>query len=263
MSAAVKQYGIPPALLISLVAESPGRDGVSLSPAWRQTFAAQGIDTHRSACTNTMAAALVLRTALNEQPTIHDGLLVFSPYGNADEADAFAVRVLNTMRRLAEAGAKTGLSGLAGSRPDVSAGLPTVQRVGSIAAQWNSRIEKAAAAAGLAPGLIHAVVRAESGYNPQAISPKGAGGLMQLMPATAKRYGVTDRFNPEQNLAGGARYLRDLLILFNHDVRLALAAYNAGEGNVMRYGNKIPPFAETQNYVPKVIAYWLSHNKYG
>jgi soluble lytic murein transglycosylase-like protein len=137
--------------------------------------------------------------------------------------------------------------------------MPNVTPPGKNAQAWRDAIQRAAKATGLDAGLIHAVVRAESGYNPKAVSPKGAGGLMQLMPATAKRYGVQDRFDPEQNLMGGSRYLKDLLILFNNDLKLAIAAYNAGEGAVMRYGNKIPPFAETQNYVPKVLAYWISH----
>ena len=103
--------------------------------------------------------------------------------------------------------------------------------------------------------LVHAVVTMESSYDPRALSKKGAVGLMQLMPATAKRYGVFDRENPEQNVTGGVRYLRDLLIQFR-SVSLALAAYNAGEGAVQRYGNKIPPFPETQRYVHKVLTHY-------
>lgn len=102
--------------------------------------------------------------------------------------------------------------------------------------------------------LLHAVVQAESGYNPNARSPAGAKGLMQLMPATAKRYGVRDIMDPEQNLRGGAEYLQDLLKLFNNNMQLALAAYNAGEGTVLRYGKQIPPYPETQEYVRRVIA---------
>lgn len=104
----------------------------------------------------------------------------------------------------------------------------------------------------LHPALLHAVVEAESAYNPKAISPSGAVGLMQLMPATAKRYQVKDRTDPKANLKGGARYLRDLLTLFNNNLSLALAAYNAGEHAVKRHGNRIPPYRETRNYVKKV-----------
>lgn len=107
--------------------------------------------------------------------------------------------------------------------------------------------------------LLHAVIQAESAYNPYAVSPKGAVGLMQLMPDTAERYGVTDRTDVESNLQGGASYLRDLLDLFQNDVKLALAAYNAGEQAVERYGNKIPPYRETTHYVQKVMALYNLH----
>lgn len=115
------------------------------------------------------------------------------------------------------------------------------------------RIERAARAAGVDASLLHAVIRAESAYNPRAVSPKGAAGLMQLMPATARRYGVADRFDPDQNVLGGALYLRDLLARFDGQLELALAAYNAGEGAVQKYGGRIPPYAETQRYVPQVM----------
>ena len=101
--------------------------------------------------------------------------------------------------------------------------------------------------------LIHAVITIESAYDPNAISRAGAVGLMQLMPATAKRYGVTNRRNPSANLAGGTRYLKDLLERFDSDLELALAGYNAGENAVVKFGNRIPPFDETQNYVHKVL----------
>ncbi len=107
--------------------------------------------------------------------------------------------------------------------------------------------------------LLHAVITAESSYNPNAISRAGAVGLMQLMPETAKRYGVSNRRNPKQNIYGGSRYLRDLLKLFDNNVILALAAYNAGEGAVKKYGNKIPPYKETRNYVNKVIKYYKKY----
>jgi soluble lytic murein transglycosylase len=107
----------------------------------------------------------------------------------------------------------------------------------------------------LDPALIEAVVRVESGFDTAARSPKGAQGLMQLMPDTARRYGVADPFDPAQNLLGGARYLRDLLDRFS-DLSLALAAYNAGEGAVERHGKAIPPYAETLAYVPRVLAHY-------
>ena len=113
----------------------------------------------------------------------------------------------------------------------------------------------------IAPELLHAVVQAESSYDPRARSVKGAMGLMQLMPATAKRYGVTNAWDPAQNLEGGARYLRDLLKIFDNDLRLAVAAYNAGEGAVQRNGNRIPPYPETRTYVRKVLRNFLAERK--
>ncbi|MCU0833793.1 MAG: lytic transglycosylase domain-containing protein [Chromatiaceae bacterium] len=120
-------------------------------------------------------------------------------------------------------------------------------------AHYATLIESTARQFNLHPELLHAVVRTESAYNPSAVSSAGAVGLMQLMPATAARYGVSDIWDPGQNLRGGARYLRDLLNLFEHDLRLALAAYNAGEGAVIRHGRQIPPYPETQSYVRKVL----------
>lgn len=110
----------------------------------------------------------------------------------------------------------------------------------------------------LHPALLHAVVQAESAYNPKAVSAKGAMGLMQLMPATADRYGVHDRADPYQNLLGGARYLKDLLALFGNNLSLALAAYNAGENAVIRHGNRVPPYPETQDYVRKVREFYAA-----
>ena len=119
-------------------------------------------------------------------------------------------------------------------------------------------IDNAARTHGVDPRLVHAVIRAESGYNERAQSNKGALGLMQLIPATAERMGVKDVFDPVDNIFGGTRYLSYLIKLFNGDVELALAGYNAGENAVVRHGNRIPPFAETQAYVPKVLAFYRS-----
>lgn len=116
---------------------------------------------------------------------------------------------------------------------------------------YSPLINKAARRYGLNPALVHAVVHTESAYNPKALSHKGAAGLMQLMPATAARFGVTDRYDVEQNVMAGTRYLRWLLDEFN-DTSLALAGYNAGEQAVIKYGNKVPPYPETQNYVRKI-----------
>lgn len=119
--------------------------------------------------------------------------------------------------------------------------------------QLIAHIEQSAKNNQLDSELIHAVMHMESAYKTNAKSPKGAQGLMQLMPATASRFGVTNTNDPAQNIEGGAKYLRELLTLFNNDVSLAVAAYNAGEHAVIKYGNRIPPYKETQAYVPKVL----------
>lgn len=126
----------------------------------------------------------------------------------------------------------------------ISSGNPSVDAI----------VYEAASHTGLDPCLIFSVMRAESGFNPAAVSPKGASGLMQLMPATASRFGVRNIFDPRENIHAGSRYLRWLLDRFNGDLRLALAGYNAGEGAVEFYGLRIPPFLETQNYVRIIYA---------
>lgn len=122
--------------------------------------------------------------------------------------------------------------------------------------RYNQYIRNAARATKVPAALIRAVITAESAFNPYALSATGAVGLMQLMPETAARYGVKNRMDPSQNILGGAKYLSDLLKLFNNNMRLTVAAYNAGEGAVMKYGRKIPPYAETVAYVPKVLRYY-------
>ncbi len=132
-------------------------------------------------------------------------------------------------------------------QPKMAAFPPAPDRIRAI-------IEEKSKLHGLDPLLVHSVIRAESNYNPYAISPKGAEGLMQLIPSTARQYGVSNAFDPEQNIEGGIRYLKYLQSLFA-DERLVLAAYNAGEGAVTKYG-WIPPYAETQDYVYKVGRYY-------
>jgi soluble lytic murein transglycosylase-like protein len=130
---------------------------------------------------------------------------------------------------------------------------------GSTAARFADRpyarqIERAARAAALDPALVHAVIHVESRYDRAALSPKGARGLMQVLPETAARYGIADPARSvEDNLKAGTRYLRDLLILFEGRLELALAAYNAGENAVIRSGHRVPPFPETRAYVPAVL----------
>jgi hypothetical protein len=119
-------------------------------------------------------------------------------------------------------------------------------------AEFNEHIEAAAAWHGVSVPFVRAVIQTESQFDPRAVSSVGAQGLMQLMPATAKRFGVTDPFNPQQNIFGGVRYLRWLLDKFNGDQALAAAGYNAGENAVVRYRG-IPPYRETQGYVRKIL----------
>jgi len=132
-----------------------------------------------------------------------------------------------------------GFASLGGSNPDIN---PIIDRA----------ISDASIAHGIDANLIRAVIRAESSYNPFAVSSAGAMGLMQLMPGTARSLGVTDPFDIWQNVNAGTEYLSRMLNRFNGDIELALAAYNAGAGAVERHGG-IPPFAETQTYVPRVL----------
>lgn len=126
--------------------------------------------------------------------------------------------------------------------------------------KYDPIITQSARKHGMDPALIKAVIKAESNFNHQAVSPKGARGLMQLMPATASSLQVDDSFHPQKNIDGGVRYLRYLIQLFNGDLRLALAAYNAGEKAVQRYGG-IPPYRETQQYVQRVLSYLDTYRK--
>lgn len=120
-------------------------------------------------------------------------------------------------------------------------------------AAYSHIIDGAALASRLEPALITAVIVAESGGDPQAVSKRGARGLMQLMPATARRYGVSNVFDPEQNIRAGAQYLADLGARYQNDLELMLAAYNAGPEAVDAQGGRIPPFRETLEYVPRVL----------
>lgn len=122
------------------------------------------------------------------------------------------------------------------------------------AAAFEPLIVEHSAANGVHPDLVRAVIQAESAFDPRARSHKGAMGLMQLMPATAAEYNVLDAFNPAENIRAGVAYLRSLLSRFSNNVELALAAYNAGPGAVKKYGDKVPPYRETQNYVAKIKA---------
>ncbi len=155
--------------------------------------------------------------------------------------DAFS-KMLNSLSTTNQ-GASAGIQ-----KSNINTGNPVLE----------SAFQKAADSYGVPVDLLKAVGKAESGFRADAISKCGAIGVMQLMPATAKGLGV-DPYDPEQNIMGGAKFLKNLLNKYDGDVKLALAAYNAGPGNVDKYGG-IPPFKETQNYVPKVLGYYNSND---
>ncbi|MBV8666292.1 MAG: lytic transglycosylase domain-containing protein [Burkholderiaceae bacterium] len=137
--------------------------------------------------------------------------------------------------------------------PHSGGGPVSVAQLAARRAALDPLVQRAASTHGIRAALLKAVIEVESGFDEHAFSNKGAIGLMQVMPATAARYGQFDLYSAEQNVDVGARYLRDLLAMFNGDVRLAVAAYNAGENAVIRSGRRIPAYPETQRYVPMVL----------
>lgn len=157
---------------------------------------------------------------------------------------------------------KKARAGNAGGKADNRL-VATARRLPMRRQAYRTQIADIALALRLDAALVHAVITAESGYNPKARSDKGAMGLMQLTPETAKRYCVKDPYDPTQNLRGGSQYLRDLLVRYKNNVKLALAAYNAGEGAVAKHGNRIPPYPETQEYVPKVMELYEQYRNSG
>ncbi len=167
---------------------------------------------------------------------------------NKQESEAEARRQKEAMARV-QARLDSHAVNLSTTRPSAPvSGNMSVRR-----AQYRELIEANAARFGLSPALLHAVIRTESAYKANALSHAGASGLMQLMPATAARFRVRDIWDPAENIRGGSEYLRFLLDLFDGDLRLALAGYNAGENAVKRHGHDIPPYRETQDYVRKVL----------
>ena len=137
----------------------------------------------------------------------------------------------------------------AGRKVDAQRAATWLARAGD----YDAMIERAAREATIHPALVRAVIVVESGFNPRAISLKGALGLMQLLPETARRYGAFNALDPAQNILAGTRYLADLLARFDSNLELALAAYNAGEAAVRRYGGRVPPYRETRAYIPSVL----------
>jgi soluble lytic murein transglycosylase-like protein len=182
------------------------------------------------------------------------GLLVWLAATGAAQADIYVSRttegayvlsnVLRPGRHYEKVISEPAMAAVASSSsaPQMIAQMPYAEMVAA-----------AATANDLPQALLHAVIQTESHYNADARSPKGAVGLMQLMPQTAREMGVTDSLDPAANIQGGARYLKRLMVLFNNDISLAVAAYNAGPDAVLSRGRIIPPFAETQRYVPSVL----------
>lgn len=125
--------------------------------------------------------------------------------------------------------------------------------------RYDRHIREASELYGLSYPLLKAIIKAESDFNPRAVSRKGALGLMQLMPENVKRLKISDPFDPWENIMGGARYFRQMLDRFKGKLSLSLAAYNAGPSTVERYNNQIPPYRETENYVEKVLQYYYSY----
>ena len=187
-----------------------------------------------------------------------DGVRVQTP---AKAKPAAQNRKLKLTARIVEASAPSGTQPFSGSLianitpPAPAASAATAKSLGGFStgdAAIDSYIAESGTRNGVDPLLLYSIMHRESSFRRMAVSPKGARGLMQLMPGTAARFGVSNIFDPRQNIEGGARYVRFLLDTFGGDVRLALAGYNAGEGAVMRYGNRVPPYSETQEYVRRI-----------
>jgi soluble lytic murein transglycosylase-like protein len=186
----------------------------------------------------------------------------FRLHADRHESDGASVRLYQKDGGFAEMAASMVMRFETEVDPPV-APAPSAPEVKPAAVERNPRelVEAAARKNGLPPHFVHSVVAAESGYRSDAVSPKGAVGLMQLMPATAQAYGADAR-DPAQNVEAGTAYLRELLIKYDGDPRRALAAYNAGPGAVDRY-NGVPPYAETQTYIERVLRKYKSSTDSG
>jgi soluble lytic murein transglycosylase-like protein len=181
---------------------------------------------------------------------IGGALLTVAPSGRADIFKTVDEQGVISFSNTPKKGAKL----YARERPAVSAVMPSDRSLDRFT-RYDLHIRQAATLYQIPEELVRAVIKVESNYDARVVSPANAHGLMQLIPPTAERMLVTDIFDPRQNIFGGVRYLRVLANLFNGDLQLTIAAYNAGEGAVIRHGG-IPPYEETRNYVAKVLAYY-------
>lgn len=190
------------------------------------------------------------------------GALILAVAAPSAEADVWKFVDRNGVVHLSDRPMGPGSELLVRGKKRVKNGATAAKRARRFQADNEKRfthlIDRVSRELSLDRNLIHAVVRVESAFDPQAVSRAGAVGLMQLMPQTAERYGVRDSRNPTQNIYAGVLHLRTLIQQFN-DVVLALAAYNAGENAVISYGYKVPPYPETQNYVRKVLAFYRQY----
>jgi soluble lytic murein transglycosylase-like protein len=195
---------------------------------------------------------LYYKHRISSVPRVEQVLVQEAPESNGQQAETVVAAEAEPVAQVAQATAQ----------PAQPPAQPVVRETtAQKRARYAPYIVAASRATRVDADLIEAIITAESAFNPFALSSTGALGLMQLMPATAERFGVTDRLDPAQNILGGARYLNFLLGKFNNNLKLAVAAYNAGEGNVMKHRNRIPPFKETQKYVPKVLAYYKQYSR--
>jgi soluble lytic murein transglycosylase-like protein len=190
-----------------------------------------------------MAAALLLGALAGVEPA-----------GAAQRDDIYAYTDEREVAHLSNLPNRDARYRLVHGGRSVPARVPALRSSDAQAARYAPLVREAARRHKVEEALLHAVIRVESGYNPQALSVKGATGLMQLLPTTALRYGTRNLYDPEQNIQAGARHLRDLLDAFDGNLPLALAAYNAGEAAVRQAGNRVPRFPETVAYVAKVVA---------
>ena len=222
----------------------------SAQPGNQRAAESQGLSRTGIAALQSLGRAATTLALMTAEIAVPVAPLYFPapPAIGAPAIEAAPIKVVDRVSAGANATAAAPVSGR-GVRNSVNQRL-NGQSTGN--AKIDEIIVAAATRHGIQPLLLYSVMHQESAFDSQAISPKGARGLMQLMPATAARFGVKNIFDPEQNIHGAAQYLRFLLDLFDGDVSLALAGYNAGEGAVKKYGYAVPPYRETINYVRKI-----------